>query len=67
VTEVKTSREFQFHSGSIQTASFLVDRVKLENVSIPLWFDSNVIKLAEKGVSPLVSIPLWFDSNWHHE
>jgi len=54
---------FQFHSGSIQTRSSLLDVSDDFLVSIPLWFDSNTVRPNGQPSCADVSIPLWFDSN----
>jgi len=58
-----TSREFQFHSGSIQTPQLAALSCAGQLVSIPLWFDSNLTLPIPQPDTNVVSIPLWFDSN----
>ncbi|MBX2993053.1 MAG: hypothetical protein KF749_18020, partial [Bacteroidetes bacterium] len=42
-----TLPSFQFHFGSIQTCRITAIYQRLEQVSIPLWFDSNALKNAQ--------------------
>jgi len=61
--QVVVINEFQFHSGSIQTSGDSSEEHRTDEVSIPLWFDSNYHCSARACLQQFVSIPLWFDSN----
>jgi len=60
---LRTSK-FQFHSGSIQTDVVVSFAESRRDVSIPLWFDSNMLNVCECLDQVFVLIPLWFDSNY---
>jgi uncharacterized protein YfaT (DUF1175 family) len=55
---------FQFHSGSIQAKKNGLRFMTLQDVSIPLWFDSSQREHDNCPNRSRVSIPLWFDSSW---
>ena len=54
----KGKEKSQFHYGSIQICSKANKFIVLIEVSIPLWFDSNLKKAIESVTTDLVSIPL---------
>ena len=53
----------QFHYGSITTVPSSDATLIDDNVSIPLWFDYNILDIVDYGTFVPVSIPLWFDYN----
>ena len=57
------SIEFQSHNGSIQTDKPLSVHVDEGVVSIPQWFDSDLVAVENFLAFFDVSIPQWFDSD----
>ncbi len=54
---------FQYHTGSIQTYSFLVAFAAVNVISIPHWFYSNCFRHHPMELKHCISIPHWFYSN----